>query len=104
MENPKHPSRADRRPPSPTLVGTAALIAAAVALAHPAVAAPTCAQLLRAALPGNGSVTAATAVPAGTYTVPGTTTSYPNLPAFCRVTATLRPSSDSNINVEIWLP
>jgi feruloyl esterase len=29
---------------------------------------------------------------------------YANLPAFCRVTATLTPSSDSDIKVEIWLP
>lgn len=29
---------------------------------------------------------------------------YKTLPAFCRVTATLRPSSDSDIKMEIWLP
>jgi feruloyl esterase len=26
------------------------------------------------------------------------------LPAFCRVTATLKPTSDSTINIEVWLP
>ena len=26
------------------------------------------------------------------------------LPAFCRVTATLTPTSDSNIKIEVWLP
>ena len=29
---------------------------------------------------------------------------YADLPAFCRVTATLTPSSDSDIKVEVWLP
>lgn len=29
---------------------------------------------------------------------------YKQLPAFCRVQATLKPSSDSDIKIEIWLP
>ena len=29
---------------------------------------------------------------------------YANLPAFCRVAATLKPSSDSEIKIEVWLP
>jgi feruloyl esterase len=29
---------------------------------------------------------------------------YGNLPAFCRVAATLKPSSDSDIKIEVWLP
>jgi feruloyl esterase len=29
---------------------------------------------------------------------------YANLPAFCRVTATATPSSDSDIKIEVWLP
>ena len=29
---------------------------------------------------------------------------YKTLPAFCRVTATLRPSADSDIKIEVWLP
>ena len=29
---------------------------------------------------------------------------YANLPAFCRVTATIKPSTDSDIKMEIWLP
>ena len=27
-----------------------------------------------------------------------------NLPAFCRVAATIRPSKDSDIKIEVWLP
>jgi feruloyl esterase len=29
---------------------------------------------------------------------------YPKLPAFCRVAATLRPTSDSEIGIEVWMP
>src|SRR5215467_4442062 len=29
---------------------------------------------------------------------------FSNLPAFCRVAATLTPSSDSDIKIEVWLP
>src|SRR5207244_9396889 len=29
---------------------------------------------------------------------------FKQLPTFCRVTATLRPSSDSDIKIEVWLP
>src|SRR5438552_762460 len=29
---------------------------------------------------------------------------FAKLPAFCRVTATLRPTSDSDIKTEIWMP
>src|SRR5687767_3868904 len=29
---------------------------------------------------------------------------YNDLPAFCRVAATLKPSSDSDIEIEVWLP
>jgi len=53
----------------------------------------------------SGEVTAARAVPAGPFTVQGFMgTREVNLPAFCRVTATLRPTSDSDIHIEVWLP
>src|SRR5579872_2584057 len=46
-----------------------------------------------------------TAVPvlAGTFTPPSGRP-IPNLPAFCRVTGSIKPSSDSNIQFEAWLP
>ncbi|MDO9712283.1 tannase/feruloyl esterase family alpha/beta hydrolase [Paracraurococcus lichenis] len=71
------------------------------ALAGPAFAA--CGDLAGASIPGEGSITAATAVPAGSFAAPDGTT-YPNLPAFCRVEATLTPTPDSNIRIEVWLP
>src|SRR5204863_2900543 len=34
----------------------------------------------------------------------GAANPYAGLPAFCRVSATLKPSSNSDIKVELWLP
>ena len=54
----------------------------------------------------NTIVTSA-AVVAGSFTPPGATNpnaTIANLPAFCRVAVTLRPSADSDIKTEIWLP
>ena len=49
----------------------------------------------------------APALPTGataTQGSPAASQMFRNLPAFCRVTATIEPSSDSDIKVEIWLP
>ena len=37
-------------------------------------------------------------------TGPAGRTVYAKLPSFCRVTATLTPSTDSDIKIEVWLP
>ena len=50
-----------------------------------------------------GVVTAAQSVPAGNYTA-GDGVTYAGLPAFCRVAATLKPTSESDIKVELWMP
>ena len=57
----------------------------------------------------NGRVTSATVVSAGAFTPPGSNAptanqSYQSLPAFCRVAATLTPTSDSDIKIEVWMP
>jgi hypothetical protein len=83
----------------------AALLAAAPA------AAAECGDLARMALP-DGSVTSAALVapgafvqPAGPGAPPGVGGgTYRDLPQFCRVQATLTPTSDSDIKVEVWLP
>lgn len=46
----------------------------------------------------------APAGPAGRGGLPGQPNSFKDLPAFCRVAATLKPSSDSDIKIEVWLP
>jgi Tannase and feruloyl esterase len=75
----------------------------AIATTPPAAAASErCDSLAKLPLP-TGSVTAVEAVAAGTYTAPDKT-DYAGLPAFCRVQMSLRPSTDSDIKVEVWLP
>lgn len=89
-------------------LGGAAL--AAIMAAAPAAAAD-CGDLASMALP-NGKVTSAALVapgafqqPAGPGAPPGVGGgAYRDLPEFCRVQATLTPSSDSDIKVEVWLP
>ena len=53
-----------------------------------------------------GTITQAETVAAGTFTPPGgeDADAFRTLPGFCRVAATLKPSSDSDIKIEVWLP
>lgn len=83
---------------------------AALAIASPA-AAKDCGDLAKLAL-DKGTVTSATLVEAGGFQAPAgfgpppgiANTAYKNVPAFCRVQATLTPTADSDIKVEVWLP
>jgi feruloyl esterase len=83
-----------------------------IAFALPLAAATSCEDLAKLALP-HATVTLAQAVGAGQLTLPaGAVPTFPgssapsfgNLPAFCRVAATLEPSSDSAIRIEVWMP
>src|SRR5437660_7962744 len=69
--------------------------------------AATCESLSSLALP-NTAITMAQTVAAGSFVAParggGPGQPLTDLPAFCRVQATLRPSADSNIKMELWLP
>lgn len=49
------------------------------------------------------TITAAQSIPAGTYTAPDGEV-FTDMPTFCRVAATLTPTSDSDIGIEIWMP
>src|SRR5712671_3899552 len=87
---------------------TAVTVMLAGVVAYPATAfAATCESVATLALP-NATITMAQPVAAGAFTVPGARAgrgnSMANLPAFCRVAATLTPSSDSDIKIEVWLP
>jgi feruloyl esterase len=63
----------------------------------------TCESLKQFHLPA-GTTTLAQVVNAGEFEPPsGDREGFGRLPAFCRVAATLRPTSDSDIHVEIWL-
>src|SRR5688572_4410360 len=77
-----------------------ALTAGAAASASAA----TCESLLTLRL-ANTTITSAQASVPGPLTVSGPNPDVlRNLPAFCRVTATLTPTPDSDIKVEVWLP
>ena len=54
----------------------------------------------------NTAITLAQPIAAGAFPSDGGRRGNPfaNLPAFCRVAATLTPTSDSQIKIEVWLP
>jgi feruloyl esterase len=64
--------------------------------------AATCESLASLKLPDT-TITAAQSIPSGTYTAPNGEV-FKNMPAFCRVAATLAPTSDSEIGIEVWMP
>ena len=87
----------------PYLVGAAMGLFAGVAIGGtPAMATP-CTNLASLQL-NDTMITSATDITGGTFTPPGSSTPITGLPAFCRVTANLIPTSDSTIRIEIWLP
>jgi feruloyl esterase len=62
-----------------------------------------CESLLKSASP-TVSIIEAAAVETGTFTPTGTSDALSHLPRFCRVSVQLRPTADSDIGAEIWLP
>jgi feruloyl esterase len=85
------------------------LSAAIGCTAVPAFAA-SCESLASLSLP-NTTVTLAQLVPAGAFSPPAPEgrggrggPNYKDLPAFCRVLATARPTGDSEIKIEVWMP
>jgi len=85
----------------------AALVVAIVptlleAITPAASAATACANLAALTIPGV-SVRSAAAVAAGPFTPPGARQDM-TVPAFCRVEAVARPTSDSEIKFEVWIP
>jgi len=84
------------------------LISGVSALASPA-APGSCDNLAQLALPRT-KIALAQPVSAGRFTpppspdMPGTPSSYKDLPAFCRVVADAGPTPDSDIKMEVWMP
>jgi len=92
-----------RRDPRYLVGATVALLAGAAIASSPAAASP-CTNLQSLQLQ-HTTITSATDNITGTFVPPGSPpTPITGLPPFCRVTATLVPSSDSNIQIEVWLP
>jgi feruloyl esterase len=67
------------------------------------ITASSCERLLAVRMPDT-TITVAQPITTGSFSPPGAPAAIPNLPPFCRVTATLRPSRDSDIKLEMWLP
>jgi feruloyl esterase len=72
------------------------------AMAVRAAGGTACDNLAALTIP-NVSIRSAAPVPAGPFTTPGTRQEL-TLPAFCRVEGVARPTSDSEIKFEVWIP
>ena len=72
-------------------------------------ASATCESIAALSLP-HAKITTAQQIAAGAFAPPGPSgpagpaAVFARLPAFCRVAATLTPSADSDIKIEVWLP
>src|SRR5215471_17601239 len=91
----------------PTLIGVTCILALVCTVS---VSAASCESLSTLALKDT-TVTMSKLVPAGQFSLPGERQTggrggnpYKDLPDFCRVAATIKPSVDSDIKVEVWLP
>lgn len=62
-----------------------------------------CKNLAKLASPAR-AITLASPVPAGNFAPAAGAKELRELPAFCRVSAVLTPTADSEIHVEVWLP
>jgi feruloyl esterase len=93
-----------------TVIAVACVVAFSASLhaQGPSVAAAACERLAASLTLPHTTVSSAKAVAAGKFTVPGggaaAAQAAAGLPAFCRVALTIKPSSDSDIKSEIWLP
>jgi feruloyl esterase len=91
------------------VAATASLAPVRAEAASPASGAPavSCDQLAKTAFP-DAKITLAEQRPAGVFSIPGPPSPFGpssvSLPAFCRIAATLTPSADSDIRMELWLP
>ncbi len=91
-----------------TCARTGALLAVSLMATAAGASAATCESLSGLKLPDT-AVTMAQAIAAGAFKPQpagrgGNAQAFAALPAFCRVTATLRPTPDSDIKIEVWLP
>jgi hypothetical protein len=78
-----------------------------VAFPPPTTSAQTPCETLANLTLTNATITSATPVAAGSYkppAAPGQPAPNKDLPAFCRVDGIARPTSDSEIHFEVWLP
>ncbi len=79
----------------------------AVATATPVIFANTCENLSTLVL-ANTTITHAETIETGAFKLPSAPSAqqsaFEHLPAFCRVAAEIKPTPDSNIKIEVWMP
>jgi hypothetical protein len=88
------------------LISLAILMVAVVLFPSTILAARSCESLSHLKLQ-HTTISTAVSVPAGEFQQPDASPanrSAMNLPAFCRVTGVIRPTSDSDIKFEVWMP
>src|SRR5689334_19009499 len=74
-----------------------------LALAPAVLPAATCESLAKQGA-ADFEIVSTTSVKAGAFAEPGSLQLHADLPAFCRVVATAKPTKDSAIGIEVWLP
>jgi feruloyl esterase len=88
----------------PFWITSSVLLLAALVLRSSPVAAQSCEKLAGLKL-ANTTITTAQTVAAGAFTPPtGQAAPFKELPAFCRVTGVIKPTTDSEIRFEVWMP
>lgn len=89
---------------SVSIVAVWAVLSLSSNFAKAAFAGPKDCESLAQLTLANTKIITAQSVTTGEFTPPGRTASIKGLPPFCRVAATLTPSADSDIKIEVWLP
>ena len=89
----------------PGRLAATALLASCAGVQTASAGTPTsCLSLSNFSYP-NTTINGATPMPGGPYVAPDAWhLAFTNLPAYCDVYATIKPTSDSSINVHVWLP
>ena len=89
-----------------TIVVGILLLGTTVSYAQSSSTSQACERLATLLLP-SATITQVQPVRAGAFVPPGPVAdgaAFRTLPAFCRVEATLKPSNDSDIKIEVWMP
>jgi feruloyl esterase len=97
-------STREASPRKPFRITSSILLLVAFGFTSRAALAQTCEKLTDLKL-ANTTITSAQPVAAGAFTPPtGSAVPFKELPAFCRVTGVIKPTADSDIKFEVWMP
>jgi feruloyl esterase len=95
------------RPRAGRCLASLAILPATLLCAAQIARAASCDSLASISLP-RATITSAQTIAPGAFTPPGNAApgavQFGQLPEFCRITATLTPTADSDIRIEVWMP